>query len=183
MKLFFITGSKHKLAAAQEIIPELQQLDIDIPELQELDSKKIIAAKIDEAQKYLETDAVIIVEDTSFTVLAAGGLPGPLIKWFLNAVGCEGVWNMFKHYSHRAATVASYIGIYDGQDTHFFIASADGEIVSPSGDGYGWDSLFKPTGSTKTFAQMTHEEKEPYAMRQQAFRKVKDFLHKKSLSE
>ena len=82
MKIYFITGSKGKFEEVKQIIPEIIQKDIDLPEIQETDAKKIIANKLQEALKHVKSGCV--VEDTSLYIASLNGLPGPLIKWFIN---------------------------------------------------------------------------------------------------
>ena len=82
MKIYFITGSKGKFEEVKQIIPEIIQKDIYLPEIQETDAKKIIANKLQEALKHVKSGCV--VEDTSLYIASLNGLPGPLIKWFIN---------------------------------------------------------------------------------------------------
>ena len=49
MTLYFITGNKNKFAEAQKIFPEIQMLDLDLPEIQEVNGEEIIKAKLNEA--------------------------------------------------------------------------------------------------------------------------------------
>ncbi|HEX9492672.1 MAG TPA: non-canonical purine NTP pyrophosphatase, partial [Thermoanaerobaculia bacterium] len=45
------------------------------------------------------------------------------------------------------------------------------------GDGqFGWDPWFQPRGSTKTFAEMTPDEKDRISHRGHAYRKLADYL-------
>ncbi len=44
MKIQFITSNKNKFQEAKIIIPQLEQFEIDLPEIQEVDAKKIIEA-------------------------------------------------------------------------------------------------------------------------------------------
>jgi inosine/xanthosine triphosphate pyrophosphatase family protein len=73
MSLFFLTGNRNKLAEAQAIIPEIEPLDIDLPEIQEIDARAIIEAKLIEGLKY--HTGPLIVEDTSLSFDCFGGLP------------------------------------------------------------------------------------------------------------
>ncbi len=50
MEFYFITGNKNKIEEAKSVIPELQQLDIDLPEIQEIRRKdNHLEAKLAEA--------------------------------------------------------------------------------------------------------------------------------------
>ncbi len=73
MEIYFITGNKNKFEEAKSVIPELQQLDIDLPEIQEIDAKTIIKAKLAEAFRYKQSE--FIVEDTSLYLDCLNGLP------------------------------------------------------------------------------------------------------------
>ena len=89
MALYFITGNKGKLAEVQSILGNVEALDIDLPEIQSLDAQEIIKAKLEEAQK--DQTGEFIVEDNSLYLEGLNGLPGPLIKWFEEALGNEGI--------------------------------------------------------------------------------------------
>ncbi|MBA3733078.1 non-canonical purine NTP pyrophosphatase [Patescibacteria group bacterium] len=92
MALYFITGNKGKLAEVQSILGNVEGLDIDIPEIQDIDANKIIKAKLEEAQKHHAGE--FIVEDNSLYLEALNGLPGPLIKWFMKTIGNDGLYKL-----------------------------------------------------------------------------------------
>lgn len=63
MALYFITGNKNKLSEVNSILPNVEQLDIDLPEVQDIDAKEIIKAKLLGALNHKQAE--FIVEDTS----------------------------------------------------------------------------------------------------------------------
>jgi inosine triphosphate pyrophosphatase len=161
----FITGNKVKLHEVRALIPEVQGIDIDLPEVQELDAHVIIAAKLVEAQKI--HIGPCMVEDTSLYIDAMNGLPGPLAKWFVQAIGIEGLYRLTAASGSARARAETLIGYADENgDIHFFSGTIAGIIVAPRGrSGFGWDSLFQPDGCERTFAEMTSAEKSQYSMR------------------
>jgi non-canonical purine NTP pyrophosphatase (RdgB/HAM1 family) len=169
MQITFVTGNKNKFEEAVQIIPSLIQKDIDLVELQEIDSKKIISHKIEEAKKILTGN--LIVEDNALCLEALNGLPGPLIKWFLKAIGNDGLVKICDSFGNNKATAKVIIGFgIENGTVEFFEGSIEGEIVKPRGEnGFGWDAIFQPTGSNKTFGEMTQEEKNSISMRKIAF--------------
>jgi len=46
MAIYFITGNKGKFAEVQAILGNVEQLDIDLPEVQDVDAHKIIEEKL-----------------------------------------------------------------------------------------------------------------------------------------
>lgn len=176
MRIFFVTGNKGKFEEAKGIISELEQQDLDLVEIQSIDSKEIIRHKLEEAKKILEGN--LVVEDSSLSLESLNGLPGPLIKWFLKTIGNEGLVKITESFGNVRANASVVIGlsIEDGS-TEFFVGSIEGEIVKPRGEnGFGWDPIFQPDGWSKTFGEMTVEEKNEVSMRKIAFQKLKAYL-------
>ncbi|MGA3150538.1 MAG: non-canonical purine NTP pyrophosphatase [Candidatus Saccharimonadales bacterium] len=176
MSLYFITGNKGKLAEAQEILPEIEGLDIDLPEIQGVDAHKIIEAKLQAALEHQEGE--FIVEDTSLYYEGLNGLPGPLVKWFLETVGPDGLYKFAKGFNAYKATAKTIVGYAkDPDNIQFFEGNIDGEVVEPRGDqGFGFDPIFQPNGYNQTFAEMTLEEKNNLSMRKIAFNKLREYL-------
>lgn len=176
MVIYFITSNNGKYLEAKQIVEDLVQLDIDLSEIQDIEPRNIIEAKLSEAIKLKDDN--LIVEDTSLHLNCLNGFPGPLIKWMLRSVGDEGVYNLCKKYDSYSATARTIIGYkIKGDKILFFEDSIDGKIVQPKGDsGFGWDRIFIPDGFSKTFAEMTREEKNQISMRKIAFGKLNDFL-------
>lgn len=172
----FITGNSGKLSEAQSILADIKGLDIDLPEIQEIDARAVIKEKLIEGQKHVEGG--IIVEDTSLYLDALNGLPGPLIKWFLKTIGNDGLYNVAEKLGNNRAQAKTIIGYAKNADEiEFFEGVIEGGIVSPAGDnGFGWDAIFRPTGHSKTFAEMDDNEKNQISMRKIAVTKLKDYL-------
>lgn len=179
MSLYFITGNKNKFEEAKAMIPSLQQLDIDLVEIQSIDAHEIIRAKLNEALKHHQGE--FIVEDTSLHLNCLNGLPGPLIKWFLKAIGNEGMYNLAKSLGDMRVEVKTCIGYAkNSKEISFYEGSLQGTIVFPhSKTAFGWDPLFQPQGYSKSFAELDPEEKNNISMRRIAFDKLIAELQKK----
>ena len=82
------------------------------------------------------------------------------------------------NHSNRKAQFRTVIAlIVDGVE-HLFEGTVEGVITEQrSGkDGFGYDPIFKPIGSLKTFAEMTMEEKNSISHRGRAIQKLVAFL-------
>lgn len=174
--IYFITGNKHKFDEVRDILTDIEQLDIELPEIQEVDAKVIIKAKLQEALKHQKGD--FIVEDTSLYLDCLNGLPGPLIKWFLKSIGNKGLVELSERLGNSRAIVKTIIGYAKNhEEIHFFEGVVRGKIVQQRGEsGFGWDSIFSPDGHSKTFSEMTLEEKNEISMRRMAINQLRDFL-------
>lgn len=158
------------------IIRKIEQLEIELPEIQDVLSENIIEAKLQSAFTY--SNGPFIVEDISFTLDCLNGLPGPLIKWFIKTIGTEGLTQITEKFDNPNATVKAMIGYAANiKDIKFFSGEIRGTVVQEKGNrGFGFDSIFKPLGYTKTFAEMTLEEKSSISHRKIALEKLKDYL-------
>lgn len=176
MALFFITGNKNKFEEVKVILGDVEQFDIDLPEIQDIDARNIVRAKLLEALNH--KDGEFIVEDTSLYLDCLKGLPGPLIKWFLKTIGNDGLVNLAEKLGDNKAEAKTIIGYAKNKDEiEFFEGVVPGKIVAQTGvSGFGWDPIFQPDGHDKTFAEMTAEEKNGVSMRKIAVEKLRDFL-------
>ena len=175
MVLYFITGNEHKLKEAGSILEDVKGIKIDLPEIQSLDSKEVISAKLNEARKHHKGS--LFCEDVSLSLECLNGFPGPLIKWSLESLGAKGVAELAHKYSNHKAEVKAMIGYSDGGEIKFFEGVVNGNIVLPRGESsFGFDPIFQPEGSEKTFAEMSREEKNSLSHRRIALQKLKQYL-------
>lgn len=179
-KIYFITGNKDKLREAQSMWSKIEGIDIDLDEIQEMDGKKIIEAKLKEAMKQKQGISMI-VEDQSLTIDGMNGLPGPLIKWFVKSMSLEGMAKLAESMGNQNSEARTIIGYADKQgNINYFEATIKGKIVPPRGNiGWGWDYIFQPEGYDKTFAQMSMEQKNELSMRRMAIEKLRKFVEEK----
>jgi non-canonical purine NTP pyrophosphatase (RdgB/HAM1 family) len=177
--IYFVTGNDGKFREAKLIIPNLERVEIDLPEEQTLDPQIVIAKKLEVAKK-LHSGA-LVVEDTSLYLSGLNGFPGPLIKWMLHAVGNQGIYDLCRKIHDRHAIAKTVVGYDDGvSDVQFFEGEIHGQIVSPYGnEGFGWDDIFQPDGLNETFAEMGDDFKPEFSMRTTAFKKLRDYLDSK----
>lgn len=176
MALYFITGNKNKFEEAEAILGPIERLDIDLPEIQEVDPKNIIKAKVEEALRHKSGN--FFIEDTSLYLDGLNGLPGPLIKWFLKSIGNDGIVRLALASGQEKAEARTVIGYADSAGkVSFFEGSVFGSIVAPRGEtSFGWDPIFQPDGFDKTFAEMEKDEKNKISMRRLALEELREFL-------
>jgi len=169
-RVFFITGNEGKFREVAAIIPGVDRIVLDLPEIQELDPCEVIAAKLRRARKF-NPDCAYIVEDTGLHLACLNGFPGPLVKWLLQSVGCGGIADFCGKFGHFEAWAETVIGlrIPGAEEPRFFRARLDGRIVPPNGSGgFGWDSIFVPDGETMSLAATKAKSPGPPAMRREA---------------
>lgn len=180
MEITFITGNagKAKYLADYFHLP-IDHLKLDLAEIQSLDLHAIVEDKAKRAYDLIKTP--VLVEDVSLTFMALKKLPGPLIKWFLETLGNDGLCRLLDGAHDRNARAEVEFAICDANGVHTFNGSGEGVIADkPRGEtNFGWDPIFIPKGYSKTWAEMTADEKHETSMRKIALEKVSAFLQEK----
>ena len=173
--IYFITGNDGKFREVSSIIPDIEQLKLDLDEIQSLDPTIVIEHKL--AQATTRHKGAFIVEDTSLAINCLGGLPGTFIKWFTDSLGLGGLSDLVACYENRSAIARTTIGYRDEQGViSYFTGEIQGAIVSPRGGGFGWDAIFVPVGHDKTFGELGPDIKNTISMRSIATRKLANHL-------
>lgn len=187
-RLIFATNNQNKVEEVKSIIGSSfaiislrdAGIDIDIPEpfltLKENAREKCVSI-------YTITGQNCFGEDTGLEVEALNGEPGvhsaryagegknseDNIQKLLTAL--EGVEN-------RKARFRTVISLIINGTEKYFEGICDGEIAQEQkGDrGFGYDSVFSPAGSKKTFAEMDISEKNKFSHRRKATEKLASYL-------
>ena len=177
--IYFVTGNENKFKEVEEILKrKLRKVDLETDEIQSLELEDVIKKKAKSTYDILKLP--ILVEDTALHLNALKGFPGALVKWVLKTVGNQGICVLMKDKKDRSAVAKTYFCLYNGKNYQIFKGELKGTISDkPLGkSGFGWDPVFIPKGSKKTFAQMTSQEKNSISMRKLALVKLKNYLEK-----
>jgi non-canonical purine NTP pyrophosphatase (RdgB/HAM1 family) len=179
MAIQFITGNKTKVKEFNATLDpfSVEQVDIDLAEIQSLDTRKIIEHKLREAFNFKNGE--FLVEDSSLTMDALGGkLPGPLIKWFNETIGTKGLADIADKFEIKGAKAITIIGYAKTpEDIRYFEGVVEGQIVQPRGDyQFGYDPIFVPKGQVLTLSEMKSQGIFSFSPRGLAVQKLKDFL-------
>jgi non-canonical purine NTP pyrophosphatase (RdgB/HAM1 family) len=172
-----ITSNVHKIAEFKRLIPDTLSFDIqspDIHEIQSLDLKEIVKYKAIEAYKVVSKP--VVVEDVSAGLDDLGGLPGPFVKYFENRLGPDALYKLGG--KGAAATITCTIAYYDGNDLFICTGIIEGKIkeLSPN-PGFGFDRVFAPNETAKTFADIDPKEKDKISHRRLAVDQLVKYLN------
>jgi XTP/dITP diphosphohydrolase len=175
--LLLVTGNAGTVREVEAIVGRpVRQLALDLPEIQALDVAEVAREKALTA--WHEAGQPVVVEDTGLYIDALGGLPGALVKWFLQAIGPRGICRLVPEFAVPTATARTAVALCDGGRVEVFTGETRGVIVEePVGEGgFGWDAIFRPDGSPRTFAEMDSAERAVYSMRRMAFERLRDSM-------
>ncbi|OYT60476.1 non-canonical purine NTP pyrophosphatase, RdgB/HAM1 family [Euryarchaeota archaeon ex4484_178] len=173
-----LTHNKNKYLEMKKVIPQLQMVDMEYPEIQ----ADTIEEVIDFALEYLSEriEGNFIIDDSGLFIHALNDFPGVYSAYVFDTLGNEGILKLMEGRENRSATFKTVIGMHIEGQNFKFIGLCHGRIAyAPRGsNGFGYDPIFIPEGEERTFAEMSTEEKNRVSHRGKAIRKVAAFLDK-----
>ncbi len=189
MKLIFATNNQNKVAEIKAALSEGLEIitlkeagiDIDIPEphetLEENATEKATVIHRLTAQNCFS-------EDTGLEVALLDGAPGVRSARYAgeeadNKKNIALLLKNMENISERSAQFKTVISLILDDKEYQFTGICKGQIITTErGDkGFGYDSIFIPTGDDRTFAEMNMEEKNKYSHRKKALAKLIEFLN------
>jgi XTP/dITP diphosphohydrolase len=195
MNLIFATNNQHKAEEINSIVPDsltvvtLRQagIEIDIPEphdtIQENAAEK--ARTI-----FKMTGADCFSEDTGLEVYSLDLEPGVHSARYAGdeksaRKNIDKLLSRLDKAEDRTARFRTVICLIFQEREYFFEGICEGRIgLEPRGSaGFGYDSVFIPTGSGKTFAEMNMEEKNRFSHRKKAADMLVAFLNQVSVNK
>ncbi len=124
-----------------------------------------------------------VADDTGLEVDALGGRPGVHSARYAgpeanDAANRARLRRELEGQENRSARFRTVIAYADGSDVHVFEGICEGHITDEErgAGGFGYDALFIPEGETRTFAEMSKEEKNRISHRARALGRLVDFL-------
>ncbi|MFQ5526147.1 MAG: non-canonical purine NTP pyrophosphatase [Thermoanaerobaculia bacterium] len=172
-----VTGNENKVLEAERICGfPIRHVEADLPEIQSASLAEVTREKAAEAWHRLERP--VIVEETGLELASMNGFPGPLVKWMLEAIGPVGIARTAAGLEDARARAVCIVAYHDGAEYFAGEGRTDGELVlPPRGEhGFGWDSVFRPEGEERTYAELGDQKKDEVGHRGRAWRALLERL-------
>lgn len=193
MKLIFATSNSHKLQEVRSLLKDgvevLGLKDIgfegELPETQDTIEGNSLQ-KAEYLAKALNCNC--FAEDTGLEVEALNGAPGVYSARYAgsNATFEDNVSKLLlemgeiENRNARFKTVITYY--WEGKHVQFEGITEGSITRERKGEkGFGYDPVFIPRGATKTYAEMTLEEKNTYSHRKKSFEGFANYLLKSTV--
>jgi XTP/dITP diphosphohydrolase len=174
--LFFATGNMHKVEEVRLILKDhslkVEHVDMKGVEIQSDNVEEVAKAS---AKWIAQTERIpVFVEDTGLFIDALKGFPGPYASYVHETIGIKGVLKLLESVVNRKAEFRSAVAFCSPKEESIcFLGSISGKITFEERGryGFGYDSIFEPIGSEKTFAELNIGEKNHYSHRAKAIKK------------
>jgi XTP/dITP diphosphohydrolase len=188
--LIFATNNRNKVAEIQslvgnkyEIIPLKEAgIDIDIPEPHD----QLEANAQEKAMTIFNmTGQNCFSEDTGLEIEGLDGAPGVKSARYAgensnSQANIDLVLSKMTGIENRSAQFRTVICLIWKTQTYYFEGICKGQILNnmQGENGFGYDPIFVPDGASKSFANMTMEEKNQFSHRKKAVTQLFEFLDK-----
>lgn len=186
--LIFATNNQHKVDEIRMVLGNqfniitLKEagIDIDIPEPHDT-----LEANASEKSGtiYRLTNKNCFSEDTGLEAEALNGEPGVKSARYAGEdrsfdANIDKLLQSLKPHHNKTARFRTVISLIVKGKEYMFEGICNGNIVSErkGSNGFGYDPVFIPSGSERTFAEMSMEEKGVYSHRKKAMEKLIIFL-------
>jgi XTP/dITP diphosphohydrolase len=145
-----------------------------LPEMQSAGLEEVVREKLEEIRR---VRGYGLVEDSGLFLPGLRGFPGVYSAYVYDTIGLEGVLRLLRGRS-RKAVFQTVAGLRHGGRRWFFVGRCRGRIADRErgSGGFGYDPIFIPENTGRTFAEMTFAEKNQRSHRARAIRKVGEFL-------
>jgi XTP/dITP diphosphohydrolase len=186
--LIFATNNRNKVAEIQSlvgpnftIIPLKEAgIDIDIPEPHD----QLEANALEKAMTIFNmTQQNCFSEDTGLEILALDGAPGVKSARYAGEncnpqANIDLVLSKMTGVENRTAQFRTVICLIWENQTYYFEGICKGQILNnmQGENGFGYDPIFVPDGASKSFANMTMDEKNQFSHRKKAVTQLFEFL-------
>jgi len=182
--VFFATSNINKFNEARSILSPygftVALLRAKGCEIQSDNLKEI--AQTSAINAYKQSRLPIFVEDAGLFIDVLSGFPGPYSAYVYKTIHNSGILRLMEDAKDRRAKFQSVIAYYDETlcEPQCFEGESNGEITLTErrlqGKAvFGFDPIFQPAGSSKSFAEMTIEEKNGFSHRARAIRKFAEW--------
>jgi XTP/dITP diphosphohydrolase len=188
MKLVFASHNQNKVNEIKSLLPKsVEVLSLtDIGFVDEIDETGLT---LDENSK-LKAKAVLkktgyfcFADDTGLEIEALNYEPGVFSARYAgnqknDSDNIEKVLLNLQGITNRNARFRTVITLLIGKDEYSFEGKVEGKIIMEKrGEfGFGYDPIFIPEDQSRTFAEMSLEEKNKFSHRARAFQKMIEFL-------
>lgn len=184
--IFFATDNVNKFNEARRILADynvavgmlrVKCLEIQSDSLEEVASSSVLDA-------YQRGHLPLIVEDAGLFVDCLNGFPGPYAAYAYRTIGNNGLLRLMEKAADRTARFESVVAYFDeGFDSPVCFRGAVNGIIATyerqgGGGGFGFDPVFIPHESRRTFAEMTLEEKNSFSHRAGALRRFGEWYRR-----
>ncbi len=187
MELIFASHNENKVNEIRQMLPDSIQLlslnDIGFhDEIAETGSSLEENAKIKAETIFNLNGKPVFADDSGLFVEALSGAPGVYSARYAGTGNSQdNIRKLLAELGENENRLAYFMTVFCiiSQNGAFYLdGKAEGNITKqPKGvEGFGYDPVFLPHGFNKTFAEMTHEEKNQISHRHKAVQKLINFV-------
>ena len=188
MKLVFASHNQNKVNEIKSLLPDTFEI-LSLTEIGFNEEIEETGLTLDENSKikaqtvFEKTGYFCFADDTGLEIEAINYEPGVFSARYAgnqknDSDNIEKVLLNLQGMTNRNARFRTVITLLIGQEEYSFEGRVDGKIIMEKrGEfGFGYDPIFIPEDESRTFAEMSMEEKNQFSHRARALQKMIEFL-------
>jgi len=188
MKLVFASHNQNKVNEIKSLLPKTIDV-LSLTDIGFLDEIAETGLTLDENSQikartvFEKTGYFCFADDTGLEIEALNFEPGVYSARYAgdqksDSDNIQKVLSRLQGMTNRNARFRTVITLLIGQNEYSFEGRVEGKIIKEKrGEfGFGYDPIFIPENESKTFAEMSMEEKNLFSHRARAFQKMIEFL-------
>ena len=188
MIIHILTSNEGKFREMKKMVEPLGHSvvreDIHYPEVQADSLKQVVEYGIEwilqnDRQEWMDDPGHgFIIDDSGIFISALKDFPGVYSKYAFYTIGNTGILRLMQGMENREARFRTSLMFHYKGKNHYFEGECSGNIINEERgkQGFGYDPIFVPDGSEKTFAEMDTQGKNRFSHRGKAMEKFLEFL-------
>lgn len=150
--------------------------DIPYPEIQAASLREVVEYGMqwilthDRKPWMDDPDHGFVIDDSGIFIKALKDFPGVYSKFVFYTIGNRGILRLLGERNYRQASFRTVLLFHRNGRNHYFKGESKGTIARKEcgTNGFGYDPIFIPEGSERTFAEMDTNEKNAHSHRGEA---------------
>ena len=187
MNINLVTSNSGKVEELTQILKpfghQASQLIIECPEIQAPTLEEVVDFGLD----WLSAKKIqppFLIDDAGIFIEALEDFPGVYSRYVYDTIGIQGVLKQMEGVDNRATRFKCVLGLtLEDGSKHKFVGICEGNLIHEMRGtaGFGYDPIFIPDASNKTFSELPSEEKNKVSHRGRAMQKLVEFISDKGI--
>src|SRR3989344_4409602 len=162
MEINFATHNENKVREFREILEpsvKVNHIEMSYPEMRSDEPEEIARMSAEMLANKLKK--TVVVEDSGLFIEALNEFPGTCSAYIHKRIGLEGIIKLMKGIKNRNCTYKSAVAYCEPNKKPIsFLGEEKGTIAKNvrGNFGFGYDPIFIPEGSKKTYGEMENVE-------------------------
>ena len=173
-----VTHNRNKYEEMKKIVSDVEWINLEYPEIQADTLEEVIEFSLSYLSEKIEGN--FIIDDSGLFIEALNDFPGVYSAYVYKTIGNKGILKLMEGTENRRAYFKTIVGLRYNGINYKLVGICHGYIAREERgeNGFGYDPIFIPENHSRTFAEMSIEEKNRVSHRGKAMVKLRALLRR-----